>query len=165
MRRTWAPRGCTPVLLQRGNSRQKASVIGALAVSPRRRKVRLLFSLRPHENVHTEWIIAFLRDLARHLGPRMVIVWDNLNVHRARAVQRVVMRRRHLKLEYLPPYAPELNPVEYLWSYLKTKPLANWAPDHIEQLADAATAELFHLQNAQQLLCSFLRAAPLSLRL
>lgn len=122
MRRNWALRGCTPVLRQRGNSRQKASVIAALAVSPRRRKIRLLFSLRPHENVHAEWILAFLRDLARHLGPRMVLIWDNLNVHRARAVQRVVTRRRHLTVEYL-------------------------------------------LQDAQQLLRSFLRAAPLSLRL
>jgi transposase len=164
VRRSWAPIGETPVLLQR-TTRQKASAIAALAISPCRVKVRLLFSLRPHQNVNAEWVIAFLRDLGRHLGPRMVVIWDRLNAHKARIVHEAAARRSRLRIEYLPPYAPELNPVEYVWAFLKTSPLANWAPATIEQLADRATGELLALQNQQQLLRSFLRASPLSLRL
>lgn len=164
-RRTWAPRGQTPVLLQRGNSRQKASVIAALAVSPRRRTVRLLVSLRPHENVNAAWVLAFVRALARHLGPRMVILWDNLNAHRAHLLRQALQRWRHLRYVYLPPYAPELNPTEYVWGYLKTNPLANRPPDDIDELVDVASRELDHLGDAQDLLRSFLRHSPLSLRL
>jgi transposase len=95
----------------------------------------------------------------------MVVIWDRLNAHKARIVHEAAARRSRLRIEYLPPYAPELNPVEYVWAFLKTSPLANWAPATIEQLADRATGELLALQNQQQLLRSFLRASPLSLRL
>lgn len=164
VRRTWAPRGQTPELVQR-TSRQKASAIGALAISPRRVKVRLLFSLRPSENVTAAWVVDFLRDLLRDLGPRVLVVWDNLNAHRAQVVRQAAARHRFVRLEPLPPYAPELNPVEYLWAFLKTSPLANWAPTAIDELAERATDELDRLQHQHDLLRSFLRASPLSLRL
>lgn len=120
VRRTWAPRGQTPELVQR-TSRQKASAIGALAISPRRVKVRLLFSLRPSENVTAAWVVDFLRDLLRDLGPRVLVVWDNLNAHRAQVVRQAAARHRFVRLEPLPPYAPELNPVERVWLYLRER--------------------------------------------
>ncbi|UCF69217.1 MAG: hypothetical protein JSV80_08035, partial [Acidobacteriota bacterium] len=57
---------------------------------------------------------------------------------------------------------PELNPVEYLWSYLKLNPLANWAPHDVDELAVRLDAILNDLHGQQQLLRSFVRASPLS---
>ncbi|MDH3486401.1 MAG: IS630 family transposase [Myxococcales bacterium] len=162
VRRSWAPRGSTPVLVQRLNSRQKASAVGALAISPRQRKVRLLISYRLHQNFNTEWAVGFLRDLRRHLGSRLILVWDNLNVHRSLRVRALIDGWRHARLEFLPPYAPELNPLEYVWGYLKLNPLANLAPDQIDELVPVLDDSIARLQTQQQLLRSFIRASPLS---
>jgi transposase len=162
VRRSWAPSGQTPVLTQRLNSRQKASAIGALAISPRRRKVRLLCSFRTEQNVNTLWAADFLHDLRRHLGNRLVIVWDNLNVHRSLYIRSLVARWRHVRLEFFPPYAPELDPVEYLWSYMKMNPLANWAPADIDELAERLIEILCELPGDQDLLRGFVRASRLS---
>ncbi|MCH7928904.1 MAG: hypothetical protein IIA01_00160 [Proteobacteria bacterium] len=61
--------------------------------------------------------------------------------------------------------APELNPVAYLWSWLKANPLANFAPHDVEPLAGAARRSARAAQKKQRLLRSFIRHSPLSLRL
>ena len=63
-------------------------------------------------------VVAFLKALRRHLGDRkLLIVWDRLQAHRSRLVREYVESQKGaIHLEYLPPYAPELNPVEYLWA-------------------------------------------------
>jgi DDE superfamily endonuclease len=86
VRRTWAPRGATPIMLQRGRSHEKVSAIAALVVSPRRDNVRFFFRLHPDENIKTPLIVSFLRQLSRQLGKRtFLVVWDRLNAHRAKA--------------------------------------------------------------------------------
>jgi len=86
VRRTWAPRGATPIMLQRGRSHEKVSAIAALVVSPRRDNVRLFFRLHPDENIKTPLILSFLRQLSRQLGKKpFLVVWDRLNAHRAKA--------------------------------------------------------------------------------
>lgn len=160
VRRSWAPRGRTPVLYQRGRSREKVSCIAALSVSPRRQRVGLYFSLRPNANVTIPWLIEFLRDLANHLRRPMLLVWDRLPGHRARRVQQS-LRRRDITGVLLPPYAPELNPVETLWAYLKQNPLANWAPPDALTLARVARRRTRRIKRARHLLRAFLRSTPL----
>jgi putative transposase len=126
VRRSWAPRGQTPILYQRGRARDKVSILAALTLSPRRRRPGLYFSLRANENVTTAWLVPFLRALRRHLRGAFVLVWDRLPGHRAHVVT-TYLHRRHRHVALLPPYAPELNPVEILWAYLKRNPLANFA--------------------------------------
>ncbi len=63
------------------------------------------------------------------------------------------------------PYAPELNPVEYAWSYLKMNPLANLAAPELDVLADSARRAARSVQRKPHLLRSFLAHSPLSLRL
>lgn len=112
VRRTWAPVGHTPILYQRTGACEKVSLIGALALSPRRRRVRLYFALLPGQNVNVDNLIPFLRNLRIHLGGRFVLIWDRLNVHRAFRMQQFLAGLKHVRIEHLPPYAPELNPVE-----------------------------------------------------
>jgi len=68
--------------------------------------------------IRSPQIIQFLAHLLRHIPGKLLIVWDGLPGHRSRAVWQFVQQQRgRLWLEYLPGYAPELNPVEYLWSH------------------------------------------------
>lgn len=168
VRRSWAPRGQTPVLLQAGRHREKASAIAALSVSPRRRRVGLHFSVAPGRNVDGDWLVNFLRDLRRHLRGQIVLLWDRLGVHRARLVTDYRHRcRRKLHIEWLPPYAPELNPVEPLWGHSKINALANLAPHdapHLAHLARLACRVVRRAALRGDLLRAFLRSTPLSLR-
>ncbi len=163
VRRTWAPRGITPVLYQRTRSREKVSLIAALTLAPLRRRVGLYFSLRPGANVNTDWLLFFLRQLTYHIRGHIIVVWDRLRVHQAKKIMAWASNHRRVELVELPPYAPELNPPEYLFGYIKTNPLANWAPPHADILAEGAIHYLCQLKKRPDLLCSFFEASPLSL--
>jgi len=138
-------------------------MIAALAVSPRRRRVGLYFSLAPNRNVTGPWIVAFLHALLRHLRGGVILIWDRLPVHRGRHVGQWLARHPRLHVDFLPPYAPELNPVEPFWGYLKCNPLANLAPDDPQALARIASRHVRRLQRRHHLLRSFIRATHLSL--
>ena len=81
VRRTFAPRGQTPVL-RSWDRHDRISAISAVTVSPKRRRLGLYFHLMPDdENVHGEDTVAFLRQLRRHIAGPMTILWDRGNVH------------------------------------------------------------------------------------
>lgn len=161
VRRSLAPRGRTPLLRQKGSAREKVSVIAGLSLSPRRRRVGLYFQTFPNGNVNHERAADFLRLLLRQLGRKLVVVWDNASMHRGPDVRRLLSRSRRIRIEPLPTYAPELNPVEYLWSRLKYGNLANRAAIDARQLDDVVTHELESLRPDHEHLASFYRAAPL----
>lgn len=165
VRRTWAPRGQTPILYQRTRAHDKVSVIGALTLSPRSRRVGLYFTLLPDQNATARHFRRFLAGLRRHLRRPLVVVWDRLAAHRAREVRDALERSGRVHLVFLPPYAPELNPVEMLWSYLKTNPLANHPATDAHRLAVRARRHFQEIRRRPSLLRSFLRATPLFLRL
>ena len=165
VRRTWAPRGATPIMLQRGRSHGKVSAIAALVVSPARDRVRLFFRLHPDENIKTPLVVSFLRQLSRQLGRKpFLVVWDRLNAHRAKATT-VFLKKIGATFALLPPYAPELNPVEYVWSYLKANPMANDPHLDTSSLAGTARRHARSLQWRDELLRSFFKHTPLFLRL
>ena len=88
--------------------------------------------------IRSPQIIQFLAHLLRHIPGKLLIVWDGLPGHRSRAVWEFVQQQRgRLWLEYLPGYAPELNPVEYLWSHWKQHELPNFCPQDFGQLSAA----------------------------
>lgn len=159
VRRTWAPVGETPVLYQRTRAYERVSMIAALTVSPKRHHVQLIFTLLPKKNVNTQNLMPFVQELRRRFR-KLVIVWDNLNVHRAVATQ--FQGKRRFSVEFLPPYAPELNPAEMLWAWLKMNPLVNTPDYDVMALRDRAQTHASHASEDQDLLRSFIRATPLS---
>jgi putative transposase len=165
VRRTWAPRGQTPVLHQRTRSHQKLSIIGALCVPPSRDAVHLYFRLHTNANINAPRTVAFLSQLDRQLAAPFVVVWDRLQAHRSATVRDFLLTHRHVRTVFLPPYAPELNPIEYLWGYLKMNPLANLPLFEAEQLTVQARFHARSIQHQPDLLKSFLQHSPLSLRL
>ena len=165
LRRGWAPRGETPIVRQRTRPHRKVSVIGALCVAPEWDRVRLCFRPPRDANVNARRTAAFPAQLDRQLGAPFVVVWDNLQAHRAIVVRDFLVTHPHVRRVLLPPYAPELNPIECLWGHLKTNPMANLAIPDTDELADVARSHARSIQHRSHLLKSFVRHSPLSLRL
>lgn len=165
VRRSWSPRGQTPVLRQRTRSHQKVSAVACLCITPKRNRVRLYFRLHPDANIDAAATTDYLRHLLRQVRGNVVLIWDRLLAHRAKTTQAFLERSPRLHPVFLPPYAPELNPVEYVWAYLKTNPLANWPICDVGILARVARRHGRSLQHKEDLLRSFLKHSPLSLRL
>jgi transposase len=161
VRRTWAPTGKTPVLLQRGRSHKKVSAIAAIVVSPHARKANLYFRLHINTSIYAHLVTAFLRQLSSQISEKFIIVWDRLNTHRARKVSQWIVSRKHVSQVYFPPYAPELNPVEYVWGNVKTNPLANLPETDVEDLAYTAYRFTRKLQFNHTILKSFLKHSSL----
>lgn len=164
-RRSWAPCGQTPVLYQRTRSHQKVSIIGALALSPTRTRVRCYFRLHPNQNIVALLVVEFLYQLVRQIDAPMIVVWDRLQAHRGKAVQAFLRAHPSVRTVLLPPYAPELNPIEYAWAYAKMNPMAQVAPADADELANTARHHMRNLARNQKVLRSFIQHSPLSLRL
>lgn len=164
VRRSWAPRGQTPILYQRTRSYKKVSVIAALCVAPKRDRIHLYFRLHPNANINAITVADFLVILTRQLKQPVILVWDRSLPHRAKTVQSLIQNRR-IHPFFLPPYAPELNPVENVWSYLKINPMANLTTFDVESLAETTRTHGRSVQKKKNLLRSFVKHSPLFLRL
>jgi hypothetical protein len=158
VRRTWAPVGHTPVLRHRMRGRKRLSMAGVCCYRPDASDVCLAFHLR--EGAYdTDQLIPIVQALGRLLGGNapVILVWDNLPAHHSSAMG------AWLEVEYLPSYAPDLNPVEGLWANLKDVELANRACMSLEELAAAAEQGVGRVRGESDLLFSFLHQAGLSL--
>jgi transposase len=72
-------------------------------------------------------IVEFLQTLHATIGRKLLIIWDRLRASRSRLVRdHVEQQRAQIALEYLPPYAPDLNPVECIWDYLESHATPNF---------------------------------------
>jgi hypothetical protein len=163
LRRTWAPRGHTPVIRHRFKW-QRASMAAALCYGSRGGGAALALH-HQHGAYDTDSLIGALEQLRRMLGgQKATLVWDGLPAHRSRAMGAWLRRQRHwLVVEPLPGYAPDLNPVEGLWSNLKGVELANLAGDTLKEVTAAAERGVQRIQSTPQLAYSFLRYCGLSL--
>jgi hypothetical protein len=115
--------------------------------------------------VNADLVVAFLRCLLKELPGHILIVWDRFQPHRSRKVQKLLLATHRLHYCFLPPYAPELNPAEYVWAYTKMNPLANLSAMELNALATETRSNMRSLQRKHHLLHSFLKKSGLSLRL
>ena len=152
VRRSWAVRGQTPVIGGDGGHRKKVSVIGALSVSPKARRLGRYFATRPDGFFTADAVVPFLRDLLRQLRGKVVVLWDGGPNHQGPLIRAFLARNRRLTLERLPTYAPDLNPVEVVWSWLKYGQMANYVPDGIKALDNEILDRLIELRCDPKLL-------------
>lgn len=165
VRRTWGLRAKTPLLPHRLRHWGKVSGIGAVTISPKRRRLGLYLHLYPNANVSQEAVICFLRDLRRHLRGPIVLVWDRWSVHRGQKVRRYLEGQSAMRVEWLPPYAPELNPMDKGWGWMKGHRLANHGLSQVEELTEAVSDAHQTARERQDLLQGFVRATGLPIRL
>src|ERR1051326_610022 len=127
--KTYAPRGHTPILAE-WQTHDHLSVMGALTLSGR------IYSLIREESLNGLNTIEFLVHLTRQVGDRLLVLWDNSPIHRRVEVKAFLAQAayRHILVEALPSYAPDLNPVEWLWQHVKDVELHNLTCLDLEQL-------------------------------
>ena len=152
--RSWAPRGETPVVA-RTAKRVTRSMIAAVSN-------RGLMRFMLHEGaLNADLFLDFLRRLVRDAGRKVILVVDNLKVHKAGKVRAWVEGHRHeIELVYLPSYAPDHNPSEYLNNELKQKLRQQPQPDTKEELIDSARSVLRAIQRSPERVRAYFEPEP-----
>jgi len=170
VRRTWSPRGRTPILRHRV-AWKRASMAAALGYRPGpdddgigAMQARLCFHVQP-DSYDTDSLIGVLEQLAGfYAGHKVVLLWDGLSSHWSYKMRAHLEEQRDwLTVERLPAYAPELNPVEYLWANLKGGELANFTGDTVPEVADQAQQGIQRVCASDSLVVGFLAHTELSL--
>ena len=163
VRRTWSMRGQTPILRHRV-AWKKASMAAALGYHPDGTSARLCFHVQP-DSYDTDSLIGVLEQLAGfYAGQQVVLLWDGLSAHWSHKMRaHLDAQRDWLTVERLPAYAPELNPVEYLWANLKGAELANFGGDTVPEVADQAQHGIHRVCASDSLVVGFLAHTGLSL--
>ena len=101
---------------------------------------------------------------AEFKGKKVILVWDGLPSHRSRRMTQYLQRQRSwLNVTRLPSYAPDLNPVEYIWANIKGKELANLCSDDLTLMVEGVRKGFSRIHESNQLNYSFLKHAGLSL--
>jgi putative transposase len=166
--RTWGRRGHTPVVAVSGKGSGRVSIAGLVCVRPGHRS-RFIYRTQVHRGrkgerrSFAEADYAALLDAAhQQLGGPIVVIWDNLNTHRSAAMRELIASRAWLRVIRLPAYAPELNPVEHVWSHIK-RGLGNLLVWGVDELVSVVKNRLKRVQYRPGLLDAFLAHTGLDL--
>ena len=118
-----------------------------------------LFARTRKGSFNTASLITFLKQLKRFVGGQPVIlIWDRLPAHRSRDMSQFVWSQRQwLQIEWLPAYAPDLNPTEGVWNNIKSREMANHCPELMQEAAHAFRSGLRRVSHTRRLPFSFLR--------
>lgn len=162
-RRTYAPKGQTPVV-KVADPHGRISVISAITVSPIKNRTNLFFHLLPDNlNFNSQDILNFVKRLQFLLRKPVTLVWDSIPIHCSGLLVNFLSEHPDMDSEVFPPYAPELNPVDRVWSYLKYNRLANYTPSDLCQLRSTVNEELLRLRTKKDFLRSFIHNTGLHL--
>jgi transposase len=150
--RTYAPRGETPVLRLPLTRDHLAAISGITEDG------RLLFRVQAHA-FRSPDVVDFLRQVARCLRGKLLVIWDGASIHRAQPVKDFLAAgaAKRLRLETLPGYAPELNPDEGIWNHLKRVELRNVRCQDLEHLDDELRRAVKRLRHKRHVLHGCLR--------
>jgi transposase len=119
------------------------------------------FQLYPG-SIRSPQVVEFLSHLKRQIKRKLLVIWDGSRPHRSRLVKDFVMSQNGaISLEYLPAYAPELNPVEYIWGYWKHHELPNFCPKTFGELSYHAIRALKRMRRRRTLITAFWKQAEL----
>lgn len=154
--RTWAPRGETPQITFNFNWKSLSAMAGVSFY-------QFYFKLIEGA-VKAPHVVAFLQQLQERIGRPLLVIWDGLGAHKSRVVDRYVESSQGtLRLASLPAYAPELNPVEYLWGHWKHHEIPNLCAATLALLSHHARRALRRMQRRPSLVKAFWIQSELSL--
>lgn len=167
--RTWAPRGHTPVVKVAGKGSGRVSLAGMIALKPGAR-TRMIYRAIVHHGRKNERpgfrekdFAVLLDDAHQQLRGPIVLVWDNSSLHVDKRMRTFIATRASWLTVYrLPPYAPEPNPVEGIWSHLK-RGLGNLAARTTDELAHLVEQRLNRMHYHPTLLDGLIAETGLTL--
>ena len=160
IRKTWAPRGKTPVIRSTGSWKIR-SVVGMIVSTPYGRNPKLYLRILK-KTVRSETVIRTVKMLRRHVRGKLILIWDGLPAHKSNSTKTFLKTQfSWLTVKRFPAYAPELNPVEYAWAATKRKDLANFCPDTLAQLDRQIRRGAKRMQRDGNILKGFLKASKL----
>ena len=152
---TWAPIGKTPVVPATG-ARFSLNMISA--VSPRGELRFMVIDRRVNAGVFCEFLDRLMHGEAGHV----FLIVDGHPTHKAKLVQRhVETYEGRLRIYFLPPYSPELNPDEYVWGWVKTHRVGRQVYSSKAELRMVVTSALRSLQQRVDTIVGFFRAPDL----
>ncbi len=160
-RKSLAPRGKPLVMRYQSNHRQKVSVQGALVLTPDASAEAFRARMHVDSYVDGQKTAEFLRGLLREWDGPLTVIWDGGNMHKGPHVRAVLAEHPRLKLERLPPYCPDLNPVEGVWGWMKYSEMANFCPRDLRHLTSQVSTTLARTAEKRTLLQNFTRHAGL----
>jgi transposase len=112
--------------------------------------------------IRSPQVVEFLTHLMRHVPGNLLVIWDGLRSHRSRLVRDFVNKSaERIEIEFLPAYAPELNPVEYIWGHWKQHEIPNFCPKNLAQLSEHARKALRRMRRRPTLVAAFWKQAKL----
>jgi len=154
--RTYNPRGLRPITPE-WQTHDHLSVMGAVTAAG---QVYTLVRQKPLDGLDS---VAFLEHLGREIGGPVLVVWDRSPIHRRAAVSEFVaaVGAGGLELELLPAYAPDLNPVEWLWGHLKRVEMKNLVCLDLEELHEELHLALGRIRGKPRLIPAFFAGAGL----
>jgi transposase len=155
--KTYAPKGRTPIV-DEWQTRDHLSVMGGVSAQGK------VYSLVRPTSLSGLHVIEFLVHLGRLGADRLLVIWDGSPIHRRAEVRAFVTEAGDaIQVEPLPPYAPDLNPVEWLWRQVKEVELRNRTCLDLEQLHMELHLALGRVRQKPALVGSFFEGAGLGL--
>ena len=154
--KTWAPKGQTPIL-SNPLSRDHWSIIGAITPTG-----KLYCLLYPH-SIKGDQVVQFLRHLLRPVTGKLLVIWDGLSAHHSHSVKDFLSAggTARIHLQRLPSYAPDLNPQEGIWRYLKRVEMANICCANLKELLRELRKALARLRHKHEIILSCFQLAGL----
>lgn len=133
---------------------------GLILFTPKCGNPRAIFRLQPGA-MDTQDFVDLLKDIKAEMkGRKLLLIWDGLPAHRSKAVINYIKsQKRWLRVERYPAYAPELSPVEFIWSPMKTRDIAHTPPKGLSHLKRIVRRSFRRIREDTQLLRGCLRKA------
>ena len=151
--KTYAPKGQTPIIECDAKNKQYVSVSGVITPEG-----KSYFEVREQEGFKQKGLTRFLDNTRKSLRKNLLLVWDNAPSHKSKTVKEYLLAQEEenpkIWMANIPPYSPELNPIEQLWAYLKKK-LANQFFRTTKELKRAVLKELDEIKNDKKLIKRF----------
>lgn len=148
LKRTWARRGQTPTRRTSINHRERLNVFGALLVFPEGQGLQLSVKSYWYSLTGNE-VIAFLKQLLQLVPGHLILVWDRHPIHKRKMVDAFIAGQKRLHVYSFPVAAPELNPVEFVWTQI-TEYTAGTAPCNHRELQANVFAAIARTHNSQE---------------
>ena len=158
--KTYAPRGVTPVIKCDAKNKLYVSISGVITPED-----KSYFEVREQEGFKQRGLTRFLNNTRKAMRKNLLLVWDNAPSHKSQTVKEYLSNQDKenpkIWMANIPPYSPELNPIEQLWGYLKKK-LANLFFKTTRELKIAVVKELDEIRKNKKLIKSFFKNEELN---